>query len=194
MSLLLEIQASASDSSVPIQDLLRKCLILADRLGYEPLKEWARQELEGYPKDGDLPPYRVLAVADVQYDAVVGFYRLSGQTVARGVVPESAREEFFTARLHGPAAALQQMAESEGKLGSPVDPMTANYLVKEMYDEPEASSLGMTKIITRSQVMAVRVSERVSGLDGQQSRQRRVRFTSRARSQSSSLPGRSCCI
>lgn len=49
-------EATASDSNAP--RLLRLCMVLGSRLPHEPLKTWARYELEGYPKDVDVPSYR----------------------------------------------------------------------------------------------------------------------------------------
>jgi hypothetical protein len=43
---------------VPVEVLLRKVLILATRLEHEPMKGWVHHELDGYPDDADLPPYR----------------------------------------------------------------------------------------------------------------------------------------
>ena len=58
MSLLREIQDTAVDASTPLAVVLRKCMILASRLGHEPFKKWVDEELNGYPPEGDLPSYR----------------------------------------------------------------------------------------------------------------------------------------
>ena len=51
MSLLREIQIDAINSNAKISDLLRKCQILAYRLGNEDFKNWISFELQGYPQD-----------------------------------------------------------------------------------------------------------------------------------------------
>ena len=58
MGLLSEIQNAAVDSSVSTADFLRRCQILAARLRHEPFKTWVMHELNGYPDDAELPPYR----------------------------------------------------------------------------------------------------------------------------------------
>lgn len=58
MSLLTEIQAAATDPTVSLSDLLRKCQILAFRLRHEPFKQWVSHELNGYPDEATLPTYR----------------------------------------------------------------------------------------------------------------------------------------
>lgn len=58
MSLLREIQAGAVDSNSDLGALLRKCKILAGRLGSRPLEQWLIWESGGYPGGVDLPTYR----------------------------------------------------------------------------------------------------------------------------------------
>lgn len=58
VSLLQEIQASATDRSQSVSDLLRRCQILAYRLQHESLKTWVAYELNGYPAGAELPDYR----------------------------------------------------------------------------------------------------------------------------------------
>ena len=62
MSLLREIQNDAVNSNVKVSDLLRKCKILAYRLGNNDFKSWVEFELNGYSKIEILPNYRVLKV------------------------------------------------------------------------------------------------------------------------------------
>lgn len=60
MSLLRDIQNAAVDPTTDIATLLRKCKILAVRLGSEKFKKWVDNELNGYDKIDELPEYRVL--------------------------------------------------------------------------------------------------------------------------------------
>ncbi|WP_411860517.1 AbiTii domain-containing protein [Klebsiella aerogenes] len=54
MSLLREIQQAATDPSFDLPSLLRKCKILASRLGSPEFKQWVNFELNGYPDLGNL--------------------------------------------------------------------------------------------------------------------------------------------
>jgi hypothetical protein len=56
-SLLAQIEAGVLDDSVSVASLLQKCIVLGGRSGSEKMRDWARQELNGY-KDEPLPPYR----------------------------------------------------------------------------------------------------------------------------------------
>ena len=53
MSLLREIQDAAISSDVELSVLLRKCKVLAARLGNQDFKEWIDNELSGYKNVDD---------------------------------------------------------------------------------------------------------------------------------------------
>lgn len=57
-SIVLELQAMASDSSNNVVDLLRKALIVAVKLQLAEFENWVRNELEGYPNGAKVPEYR----------------------------------------------------------------------------------------------------------------------------------------
>ncbi|MBF9134762.1 hypothetical protein I0C86_38415 [Plantactinospora sp. S1510] len=56
-SLLAQIEAGVLDDSVPVASLLQKCIVLGGKAGSEKMRDWARQELNGYKVDM-VPPYR----------------------------------------------------------------------------------------------------------------------------------------
>lgn len=58
MSLLREIQEEATKSDSNVLVLLRKCRVLATRIGNQELKNWVQKELDGYTEDEALPSYR----------------------------------------------------------------------------------------------------------------------------------------
>lgn len=58
MTLLEDIQASAVDGSSDLATVLRKCKLLAARLGSQPLEEWVLWESNGYPDNVPVPDYR----------------------------------------------------------------------------------------------------------------------------------------
>lgn len=59
MTLLEDIQNSAVDAKSDLGTLLRKCKLLAARLGSQPLEEWLVWESNGYPDNIEVPEYRV---------------------------------------------------------------------------------------------------------------------------------------
>ena len=58
MTLLRDIQQDAIGEDTSVSVLLRQCLVLSARLQHDQLREWAQLELNGYPGDASLPPYR----------------------------------------------------------------------------------------------------------------------------------------
>lgn len=62
MSLLSDIQDAVIDSNTNLATLLRKCKVLATRLGNDDFKNWVENELNGYKSNEELPEYRILDV------------------------------------------------------------------------------------------------------------------------------------
>lgn len=59
MTLLEDIQNSAIEAKSDLAELLRKCKLLAARLGSKPLEVWLLWESNGYPKEWPVPEYRI---------------------------------------------------------------------------------------------------------------------------------------
>jgi hypothetical protein len=59
VSLLEEIQIAAVDGSTDLGTVLRKCKVLATRLGSQLLQDWLLWESNGYPDDVHVPEYRI---------------------------------------------------------------------------------------------------------------------------------------
>jgi len=69
MDSLEQIKEGAVGNEMPLDEVLRRCLILASTLRHEPLKEWARSELNGYLSVDNIPSYRSLNV-QIYFNAV----------------------------------------------------------------------------------------------------------------------------
>lgn len=67
MSLLRDIQDAAIDQAIDVTFLLRKCKVLAARLGNEEFNKWVDDELNGYKVIENLPNYRILSVESKGY-------------------------------------------------------------------------------------------------------------------------------
>lgn len=59
MTLLEDIQNAAVDGKSDLGTLLRKCKLLAARLGSQPLEDWLLWESNGYPGTVPVPEYRI---------------------------------------------------------------------------------------------------------------------------------------
>ena len=60
MSLLHQIQESIVQEGSDLGSILLKLRLLASRLGSNLLEEWVKRESEGYPKEIEVPPYRIV--------------------------------------------------------------------------------------------------------------------------------------
>jgi hypothetical protein len=60
MTLLHEIQKDAAASGADLSTVLKKCKILAARLGSKEFAQWVSWELDGYPDSQPVPDYRKL--------------------------------------------------------------------------------------------------------------------------------------
>lgn len=63
MSLLHEIQADVLKEGSDLRPILLKLRLLAAKLGSQPLADWIKYESEGYPRDAEVPDYRVIPVS-----------------------------------------------------------------------------------------------------------------------------------
>ncbi|MFD7748016.1 hypothetical protein ACFV2V_16815 [Streptomyces sp. NPDC059698] len=80
------------DESVPIQQLLRLVIVLGGRAFSEPLRLWARNELQGYPGPGmPLPTYRTIT-APLQMDSHSRFSQGRNETISVLALPDVAHD------------------------------------------------------------------------------------------------------
>ena len=93
MSLLWEIQKDLATPNGDVVGVLRKCKILAARLGSNELTQWVNFELDGYPESHPIPDYRVI---DITYYA--SFMNIAWQVpkelVPMQLVPEEHQASF----------------------------------------------------------------------------------------------------
>ena len=124
MALLAEIQNAAVDNSVPLPTLLRKCRILASRLGSEDFKNWIELELLGYKKNDALPPRRIITVNSK--GNFMGPFQsgLKNADIPLICVPKEYREDLSHCYLRDPVSALESLVENSetGILEQPWNP------------------------------------------------------------------------
>jgi len=94
MTLLEDIQKSAVDAKSDLGTLLRKCKLLAARLGSQPLEEWLIWESNGYPDDVPVPDYRVWPLEIRGHFAGAFGSELRNVTIPYACLPETAREHY----------------------------------------------------------------------------------------------------
>lgn len=107
MTLLDEIISASTSGAVSSADLLRKVRIAAYRLGAEEIARWAKQELDGYGADDQLPGYRI------QVSGVTGIFTgpFRSQITHTLSVTPAGMEKWFTVELREPLMELQSLSE-----------------------------------------------------------------------------------
>lgn len=121
--LLRDIQSGALDSSTPISDLLRKCVVLGGAAGSRELVNWASSELNGYDAKSDqLPSYRTVP-APLLIDGISGWSQFRRHHISPSTLPEFARdairEEVPLKQGIGTLEALIARADGDAILLSP---------------------------------------------------------------------------
>lgn len=94
MSFLGQIQDSAISADGPITDLLRRCKVLAARLGSVEFGTWVDNELNGYPNAESLPEYRRSEVQS--FGNLVGF---GGSQATNFPIPPSCVDEAYRDKI-----------------------------------------------------------------------------------------------
>jgi len=110
MSLLREIQEAAIDSTIELSTLLRKCKVLAARLGNAKFKKWVDQELNGYKSKDGVPDYRRLHVTSKG-----NFFGAFGSALREAPIPLTSIPKDFRTGLDVCYLA-QPVAELDGAL------------------------------------------------------------------------------
>ena len=76
MSLVSELQQEALNEKVPVVGLLRKALLVANKLDLKDFAEWIERELNGYGDAKDIPPYRLVSGITHVWNPYRGGYQL----------------------------------------------------------------------------------------------------------------------
>jgi hypothetical protein len=112
MSLLRDIQTTAVDSNNDVATLLRKCKILAVRLGNNDFKQWVDQELNGYTDSSELPEYRILHVESVGHFSGPFNSGLRNAPIPPSCLPKEFREKVTCAYLMQPISAYTSLVDN----------------------------------------------------------------------------------
>jgi hypothetical protein len=118
MSLLREIQGDLSNEFCDVTTVLRKCKILAARLGSEEFSRWIDWELNGYPDSQPLPGYRCLG-ASCYASFMNTAWRVEGQAVLWEVIPQQAREALQNIQYREGIAKAKAFVEKGCKINRP---------------------------------------------------------------------------
>jgi hypothetical protein len=136
MSLLREIQNDIADRGGDVASILRKCKILAARLGSAEFSQWVGWELGGYPGSQPTPEYRKLH--STCYANFINIaWRANRQAIPQHLVPEKHREILWHPECREGVAAVTSFV---GKGAIIARPELAILLQGKMFPEMECVS------------------------------------------------------
>lgn len=115
-ALLGQLEQDILDRTVPLADVLRRCLFFAGRTGSAQLREWATHELKGYPRRDAVPEYRVV-VAPIIWDVAIPYRGVGTFPVNVQELPDFVREHINeTVPLNQSVEQLEHLAaQAEGR-------------------------------------------------------------------------------
>jgi AbiTii len=129
MSLLRDIQSAAIDSNTDLATLLRKCKVLAARLGNQEFKMWVDNELSGYKSYNDLPEYRVSNVFSKGHFAGPFNSGINNADIPLFCIPEECREMMSKSHMSEPIASIESLV-SKNKSGSVQEPWNPDFVAR----------------------------------------------------------------
>jgi hypothetical protein len=160
MSLLREIQDAAIATDQPLATLLRRAKVLAARLDNPLLGEWVDHELNGYPDDATLPPYRarrpVLVVGDF---SGLRWKADRSPISALAVPPEYRNGPLFYFQFTEPVAVYEELLRTEPADFTEPWPSEALALLQQPEPWPCTPAItacvGAWRVLPRGDVIAV---------------------------------------
>jgi hypothetical protein len=109
---LREIQASLISDEPNLGSVLLKLRLLAARLGSDILGEWVKHEMSGYPKDMELPDYRIVAVSYKGSFSGAFNSAINNAPIPTWLVEKHAGEQWVNHRVREGVAAIDDLVKS----------------------------------------------------------------------------------
>lgn len=135
MSLLREIQDAAISSDIKLTVLLRKCKVLAARLGNQDFKQWVDNELAGYKNVDGLPDYRLLQVNSKGHFAGPFNSGLNNADIPLSCIPKALRDKLSKSEVRGAIASLEVLVEkADGSVREPWNPDIVAHVAQDIYE------------------------------------------------------------
>lgn len=129
MGLLHEIQTSVVQEGAHLGPALLKLRLLAARLGSEPLEEWIKHESEGYPRDSEIPSYRVVGVSyrgtfSGPFNSGISNAQIPGQ-----LVEKFAGKQWIKHEIRDGIAAIDELVRSSAEGGGTLGVDASNLIL-----------------------------------------------------------------
>jgi hypothetical protein len=148
-SIIKELQEKAHNVEIPVEQVVRFALIVAQRLGLADFKKFLLAELNGYAKDTEIPNYRII------YTTLEGWNHLRGVWLPVNLGIPQLQMEMTTCQLHQPIGELERQAQShsKGMLSIPLRKDQEEHI--KMNLEPRVPPSRVTRLFHVSQVQNI---------------------------------------
>jgi hypothetical protein len=155
MSLLRDIQDAAIDSKTDLSTLLRKCMVLASRLGSLDFKQWIENELNGYASGDELPLYRIITTNSKGHFSGGFGSGLRNADIPLSCIPAKFRKALKSAFLTQSVATLEALVANakNGTAQEPWSPDLVAYVGQGIYEN--MNCMQAWKVIPITSIVAV---------------------------------------
>lgn len=171
MQLIDEIIDLLSSADPSVENALFKAQVLAHRLGEADLARWVESELKGYPKDAELPSYRIVPIT-ILGNASNGGYRVSEQPLPLMHLDSAIREKLDTKRLTQSIAVIEGWRKEDKDLSIVIAPelypflnegLGNGYQVERAWGKPSMGAMLQVVAEVRSRLLelALKLSDRL---------------------------------
>ncbi len=153
MSLLREIQDAAINSHTDLAMLLRKCKVLAARLGNPEFKNWVENELSGYEDVEILPKYRLVKVNSKGHFSGPFQSGLRNADIPMSCIPKEFHKKLSYAYFTLPVAAMEDLVKkSDGSLQEPWNADIVAFVGQDIYES--MNCMQAWKVIPSASIVA----------------------------------------
>jgi len=160
LSLLYDIQAAVVQDDADLGPILLKLRLLAARLGSQPLAEWVKHESEGYPKDAEIPDYRILSVSyTANFSGPFGS-GIKNAPISPYLIEKFAGKQWVRYEMRDSIAAVDDLLTTSTKGGSLGINAANLILLLQGNVYPDYACNSVTGTISRSTLAAIRHSVR----------------------------------
>ncbi len=145
-SLVEDLLHQALDDTLPIDNLLRKAKVVADKLDVQELREWVDRELNGYAPGDELPQYRKVHCELQAFNPTQGWQSILFKE------PEKVRWLFAPRPVPIPVGQLQALSggDSDSELSLAIPPNLKANLIAALEFETDVRCL-----LNRSQALGI---------------------------------------
>lgn len=148
--IVIELQRLASDGTCPVDQLLRKALLVATKLEIQDFRAWITQEMNGYPDGSQIPAYRK---AQAEFHV---FNNVQGRLIPY-YLPDEIEADLRDISITQPLASLVELvSKPSATFQLQLAPAIRNLLLMGQGDFPMEPVMQISRIYVSKAIDAVR--------------------------------------